>query len=345
MPRVSVILAAHNAETTITSTLQSLAASRMKDFEAIIVNDASTDTTREILDAFAARDRRFRILENAENRGLAFSLNRAIDHADSAYLARLDADDMDLPDRLQVQAAFLDRNPGVAVVGMGRYSISKAGALRKYHPPNCPGTCIAWQLNWGVPFAHPTVMLRRRDLDEAGIRYDATLPVAQDYDLWSRFLPGRRGANLMRPGILYRIHARQASRTRRDMRLNIHGRISAKQLLSVLGTPVDLKMIEAQRATFLSDRSRFDDTPQISEVIEFRQYICEQMLIQSTSDNGVKLGFGRDLLKLLQSQNHQPITTWLLRDKFRRACMVLALPYFAMELSYRAYQKLRITLA
>lgn len=323
MPKVCVVMSAYNASETLEQTLASLSFSTIKDWEAIIVNDASCDDTGDQLEAFAACDRRVRVLHNDENWGLPASLNRAIDATRSPYLARLDADDILLPDRLSRQCAFLDAHPEVGVLGMGAYIIDGAGRARGYKAP-LPSQIIPWAKLWRVPFIHPTVMLRLDTLDAHGLRYDPAFRLAQDFELWSRLLCVTDGANLERPGILYRVHAGQSTRAKVDLRLDLHREASRRQLVGIVPGPISDGILEAQRGFFLGEAPRGADIPSLQEALDWRQCIAETMLAQRAPRQHIEIGFGMDLWHVLRPQGCQ-----ILGDRLRRRALARSAPTLA----------------
>src|SRR5690606_37374672 len=115
MPRVTVLLAVHNGERYIQEAIDSILAQTFGDFELLIVNDGSTDATRDLVLSYS--DDRIRLVDNDHNIGLPKSLNRGLRLAKGRYIARLDADDISEPDRLAAQVSFLQANPDVAMVG------------------------------------------------------------------------------------------------------------------------------------------------------------------------------------------------------------------------------------
>src|SRR5689334_12854902 len=106
MPLISVVMPARNAAAHLAAALDSLAAQTFRDFELVLVDDASTDDTPHLVESCADRFR-VRLVRQAENRGVAASINAGLAQSDSAFVARLDADDLARPDRLERQLAFM----------------------------------------------------------------------------------------------------------------------------------------------------------------------------------------------------------------------------------------------
>jgi glycosyltransferase involved in cell wall biosynthesis len=322
-------MSAYNAAATLSDTLAALPASTLADWEALIVNDASDDATGDQLEAFAARERRVRILHNSENLGLAASLNRAIEATQGTYLARLDADDIPLPDRLARQCAFLDAHRDVGVVGMGAYIIDSAGRPRGYKAP-LPTVVIPWAKLWRVPFNHPTVMLRREVLDMHGLRYDTAFCVAQDFELWSRLLSVTGGANLDRPGIRYRVHAGQATRAKVDQRLDLHRETSRRQLAEIIQTPISDGMLEAQRAYFLGEAPRGDNIPNLLDALHWRQMVTETIMLQAPR-KPLEIGLGMDLWHIFRNRRQFLMCRNILGHSLPRRALAASAPHLVKQ--------------
>ena len=126
-PKVSVVMCVHNGERYLYEALESVLNQTFEDFEFIIVDDASADNTPAILKEYAAQDGRIRLMRNAHNLGLTRSLNKALRLAKGEYIARQDADDISLPQRLEKQVEFLNSNSRTAVVGSWTEVIDEYG--------------------------------------------------------------------------------------------------------------------------------------------------------------------------------------------------------------------------
>lgn len=203
LPEVSVILPVCNGEIYLEECLYSICEQTFSNFEFIIVDDGSTDGTPEILRHHAAQDNRITILTNKQNKNISISLNTALAHARADLVARMDVDDIALPDRLEKQFAFMRANPEVLVCG-GAIIFHETGESHFYPAHD---DAIRAQLLWDSPFAHPAVMFRRGPVLEAG-GYDAAMPPAEDYALWTCLatLPNWRFANLDAVLVRYRRH-------------------------------------------------------------------------------------------------------------------------------------------
>jgi glycosyltransferase involved in cell wall biosynthesis len=220
---VTVLMAAHNEARFIATAVESILGQTFGDFEFLIIDDGSTDSSADYLRNL--RDPRVRLLRNESNLGLTRSLNKGLDAARGKYIARMDADDIALPDRLARQAAFLDANPHVGIVGSSRVLIDENDREIAVAQAAEDDLAVRWKCLLGNPFTHPTVMLRRDVLEQHHFRYDESFRTAQDYELWSRLLMHTKGANLREPLLRYRLR-NGISKTNKPDQLANHDRIA-----------------------------------------------------------------------------------------------------------------------
>jgi hypothetical protein len=230
MVPVSVVLAVYNGEPYLAEAIESIRAQTFREFELVIVDDASTDHTWQLLERYAARDRRLVLLRNVENAGQTPSLNRGLDAARGRYIARMDADDVALPARLEAQVAFLDAHDDVGLLGTACRLIDAAGHGWGVVPRPEHDLQIRWTMMLENAFSHPTVMLRAAIVNEHGLRYDPAFAVSQDYDLWSRVLRYTRGANLRRPLLKYREHARSLTHAKAEVMRRDFARVALRTI-------------------------------------------------------------------------------------------------------------------
>ena len=182
-PHVTVLMPVYNGERFLRAALESVLGQTYRDLELLVVDDASTDQTRAIVDSFD--DARLRVLANPRNLGLPRSLNRGLACARGTYVARHDADDLSHPERLAHQVVYLDGHPQTALVGSAYVEIDEHGRHMRTRTPPCHSLELRWMLLFQNAFMHGSVLLRRSALVVAGV-FDPTLAYAQDYDLWSR---------------------------------------------------------------------------------------------------------------------------------------------------------------
>jgi GT2 family glycosyltransferase len=209
-PIVSVVMAVRNGAAYLAEALQSIQRQTLLDLELIVVDDGSTDRTPRILADFASGDDRIRVLR-LEKSGVSAALNRACAEARSTYLARMDADDVALPERLALQVAFLKAHPDVVVVGGAGIFTDERGLELGVSPYPETDAEVAEILDSGrSPVIHPSVTMARKAFRAVG-GYRSIVDGAEDYDLWLRMSSHGRITNIPEPVLRYRIHDKQHS--------------------------------------------------------------------------------------------------------------------------------------
>jgi len=227
-PAVSVLMSVHDGAPWVAAAVASVLAQTDGDLELIVVDDGSTDATAELLAAVG--DPRLRVHPQART-GLTRALNRALGLARGALVARLDADDVALPERLGRQRAFLAAHPEVGLLGTAAREIGPDGAPVRVVQPPADDAPIRRALIRANPFVHSSVMLRRELLARAG-GYDETLAVAQDYELWMRLAGLTRLANLTEILVVRRLGERRVSIEREEDRLRTEARVRWRAVVS-----------------------------------------------------------------------------------------------------------------
>jgi len=220
VPRVSVLMAVHDGAPWVKDAVASVLAQTLADLELVVLDDGSTDATPALLSGVA--DQRLRV-ERRPRGGLTRSLNVALGLARAPIVARLDADDVALPERLARQVAFLDAHPDVGVLGSAAREVDAEGReVRVVRPPS-DDAALRRALIRSNPMVHSTVAMRRHAVEAVG-GYDERFAVAQDYDLWIRLAGVTRLANLAEPLVVRRLLpgrisvARDAARLRAEAR-------------------------------------------------------------------------------------------------------------------------------
>ena len=205
-PAVTVILPAYNCEKYIGKAIQSVLQQTFKDFELIIINDGSTDKTETSILQF--NDPRIIYLQNSENKGLIYTLNRATELAKGNYIARMDSDDICASERLLKQVGYLDEHPETAMVATTINFIDANGNDKGIWPLDrkmISPPLIRNEMPFENCIAHPTIMIRADILKK--LEYNPRQVNIEDYDLWLRLLNrGHVIAKLNEPLLWYRIH-------------------------------------------------------------------------------------------------------------------------------------------
>jgi len=182
-PKVTFLMSVYNGEKYLQEAVDSILGQTFKDFEFLIINDGSTDKTGEILESY--NDPRIKVINNEKNIGLTKSLNKGLRLARGEYIARQDADDISMPERLEKEVEFLEQNRNIGLVGTDYLIINKKGEI--VHNVKClkGSRELKAKLLEGNQFAHGSVMLRRECIDKVG-SYREEFKFAQDYDFYLR---------------------------------------------------------------------------------------------------------------------------------------------------------------
>lgn len=219
-------MASNRADTAFRRAVDSILDQTFRDFELILVDDGSPNGLDAALSERARRDARLRILRNETNRGLAASLNRAMDEARGYYCARMDADDLSRPRRFALQTAFLDAHPEISVCGTAIRKHMEGRGYNFQFPATDPE--IRATLLFHTALGHPTVMWRRIDFERAGLHYDESFETIEDYELWSRAFGPLRAANLSKVLLDYYCHPGQATAAHYRLSIEKRGIICAR---------------------------------------------------------------------------------------------------------------------
>jgi glycosyltransferase involved in cell wall biosynthesis len=196
-------MSVYNGEKYLRKAVESILNQTYTDFEFILIDDGSQDCSRQIMDSY--HDPRIVRLNNPQNMGLVYSLNVGLRVAQGVYIARQDADDTSLPERLAKQVSFLDTHPEIGVLGTGVQIVDSFGnASNTVQSPTEPEV-LRWRMCFFNPFVHSTVMMRRQIVKQVG-GYSSDMVHAEDYDLWRRLSYVTRLSNLQDVLLQFRKH-------------------------------------------------------------------------------------------------------------------------------------------
>jgi glycosyltransferase involved in cell wall biosynthesis len=203
-PRVSVLLPVYNGGRYLAGAIESILNQSYRDFELLIVNDGSTDGSAAVIAHYQELDGRIRV-HTQPNQGFCAALNNGLALVRGEYIARMDADDVSLPERLVRQVAFLDDHPEVGVLGGAFRLMDEGGQLGLVVRFPAEHNVLVWLLLFCCPLGHPTVMMRSRVV--RGVSgYDPQMAYVEDYDLWRRLKGQTRFSNLPETLLHYRQH-------------------------------------------------------------------------------------------------------------------------------------------
>ncbi|WET01226.1 glycosyltransferase family 2 protein [Flavobacterium sp. YJ01] len=233
-PKITVIMPVYNCELYIADAVDSILNQTYNDFELLIIDDASTDSTVSIIKNF--NDERIQLIEKPKNSGYTNSLNFGLQLAKGEYIARMDGDDISLPERFEKQINFLNSNKNIIVCG-SLLNIIGTNHIQPL-PENHEDIKIAFLK--GNAMVHPSVMFRNVNDNNFSILYDTAKEPAEDFDLWVRLLSIGELHNLQEVLLNYRVHDAQVSHKReiQQMESAMESRIN---MLAYLNCNIDLR--------------------------------------------------------------------------------------------------------
>ena len=286
-PDISVIMSVYNGEDYLAEAIQSVIDQTFQNWELIIINDCSRDSTPEILADFAAKDARIKLHNNEVNLRLPTSLNKAISLATGKYIARMDADDICLPDRLEKQFRFMEENSDVALsscrfmtVKNGVYASGGAGG-------RCDNDALRAMLLVANPILHPGVIARAEVMKQ--FLYDTTLTCTEDLELWTRMVAqGQKIRILPECLLIYRLHDKQITSTTRERQHTEVLKIQNKFYAALL------QQMDPRTQEFYISGVYFKDKADIQKFLAYAKW-----LRSATSENFHKESVNYALLEIL----------------------------------------------
>ena len=236
-------MSVYNSEDYLKKAIDSILGQTYANLEFIIIDDASTDTSLDIIKSY--NDKRILLITNKVNIGLAASLNKGIEIARGKYIARMDSDDISQSNRIYEQVKYLENNPDILCYGSwARYfgdnmprSLKIKHFLRLYDTFRVPLKYedIKASLLFWIPFVHPTVMFNSALLRQNNLVYNPCLRRAQDYELWSRLCFLGKCANTSKVLLNYRISATNAGATAHGDQLIVRKAIANEIIHKIIG--------------------------------------------------------------------------------------------------------------
>ncbi|MBQ8294589.1 MAG: glycosyltransferase [Alphaproteobacteria bacterium] len=211
-PLVSVLLPVYNGGPFLREAIDSVLSQTLTDFEFIIIDDASTDNSADIIAEYD--DRRINFIRNEHNLGLIGTLNKGLGIARGKYIARMDQDDICLPLRLEKQVLYMSRRPQCGVLGTWFHRFGAVNEDCILDPIVLPAGLVC-----GNKIGHPTVMLRKSVLDKYKLRYDPDFEACEDYELWARMLFLTGVENYPQVLLLHRMHPESMSEVSKEIQL------------------------------------------------------------------------------------------------------------------------------
>jgi glycosyltransferase involved in cell wall biosynthesis len=232
-------MAVYNGERFLRSAIQSVLDQTFKDFELIIIDDASLDNTKMIVESY--KDPRIKLFVNERNRGPGYSRNIGIHNAQGKFIAILDSDDIALPYRLGYEAKYLENHPDISVICGAHEAIDENGFVIGNHKYPQNPISMRWKLLFRNCISHSTVMARKIDVLSVG-GYSVDLPPSEDYYLWGKMAKSFKFVQIDLILSQYRIHSNGISRTNLKNRTSIE--VVQANIESCIGEPVPVEVAE-----------------------------------------------------------------------------------------------------
>ena len=242
-PKVTVLMPVYNGERFLREAIESILNQTFTDFEFLIIDDGSTDATGQILSEYAQRDERIRIVMNATNIGLTKSLNKGIDLAKGEYIARMDADDISVVERLEKQVRFMEANTDVGVCGTWGYIINEEHCITGELIRATDAELVQALFLFGNELIHSSVIMKKTAVLHVG-RYNEDFERTQDFDLWQRCIAANiKIVNMPEYLIQLRIHNESISNAQRERQEQLAQQVLRNAFASILGMKVGIRII------------------------------------------------------------------------------------------------------
>jgi len=328
MPKLSVIMAVYNQEDFLKESIESILTQTFEDFEFIIVDDGSVDSSANIIKSYL--DPRIRYIKNDVNKGLIFSLNRAVGMVSSTadFIARMDSDDISLPFRFEKQVDFLDNNPNIDILGSAiRFFGNEIPIQDIYFPLN--NNEIVPSFYFMNPIAHPTIMLRTKTILNE-YKYSLDYYKFEDYALWANMIGRAKFFNLNEVLLKYRRHFGNVTSSYKS-----NPEATQNILLKILETVtvncgIAFSKTEIMNICIIANTFIYNELPyiKIEDLISLVNNIFSQHSIPDFNINVLKKQVGRNAFAYLLKQK-RTVDLWKLiihsKEKRQYIAVVMSL--------------------
>jgi len=229
-PLVSVLMPCYNAAAFLSDALDSIISQSYRNLEIVLIDDGSNDQSRSIIKSYELKDSRIRAFYNDSNIGLIKTLNKGLSLCTGRYIARMDADDISMPNRIQVLVDILEQDLTLDLVSGGCYSLNEEGQIiTRVYPKACTPLAIKFVCFFITPVLHPCVVFRKSLMSFE--KYDEDYLHSEDYEVFSRLLlKGSRFINFDQPLYMLRLNSQSVSRKYETIQISTHNRISFRNI-------------------------------------------------------------------------------------------------------------------
>ena len=282
-PILSVLMPVFNSELFVAEAIESILSQTFNDFEFLILDDASTDRSFEIIKDFESKDSRIKVYQNEKNLGVVESRNKLINLSKGKYIAWLDSDDIAFENRFEKQTEFLEQHPEIGLLGAWLIKCDKFGTKQQIWPMETDPEKLQVDLFFHSPFS-TVVMIRRSALPET--LYDSRFPVAEDYDFYCRIAEKSSIANLGTPLLKYRDNSQSLSHTTTIMEDRSVQVI--KEHAERLGIKLEENTIKHLRKSKTASKIAFEEIAEIEKsLILLKNLLLEHNRFNKTAINEV----------------------------------------------------------
>lgn len=266
---VSILLPVYNAENYIEEAIDSLLKQTYQNIEIIIVDDCSNDGTVEKIKKYS--DLRIKYYRNEKNSGIVYSLNKALDISNGVFLARMDADDICMPDRIEKQLEYIKENPGNVLVSCWFEMFGSINATIKY--PQKHKKILTYCLI-GNPMLHPGYLMHKQKIMENSLRYDEKMKYAEDLDFVIKAANIGQVANVPKVLMKYRTHSMQTSSMYNERQFEL-GMLLRKNLLSNIDVHLNDDEIRLFQKICLEEYEGLEGEDVFNGAQIFKDIICK----------------------------------------------------------------------
>lgn len=287
----------YNADQFLPEAIESVLDQTFHNFEFIIISDDISEKTQKILEYYRNKDNRIKIVYHDSRKGLVYSLNEGCFLSQGKYIARMDADDISYPERFEKQFEFLERHPDIGVCGTWMEHIKSEGSLIQKPKTPISHNLIEWNLFFGNPMDHPTIMMRKNAIENYGY-YNIEGEFAEDYDLWARLIFHTKFANLPQYLFKYRFHDNNVSKINSNQQSQMNNKIQfslLKQFFLNIAYKPDITFIESDLwGTSITNYSQVEKQFLILKTL-YNSYLNNRTLSKSEK-NQISQDFAKKIL-------------------------------------------------
>lgn len=265
----------YNAEKYLNLAIDSILNQTLKDFRLLIINDGSTDASAKLIAAYS--DERIRTVHNEKNLGLIATLNKGIDLIETKYLARMDADDVSMPTRLQTQLDFMESHPEIGACGTWFDHLRADGSIKTGGRYQADHDEIRLRQLYLMHFIHGTAIICMKQLNQHDLKFDPGFPHAEDYDLFDRLGNVCKLANIQQSLYQIRVHSESVSRLYADEQKMNSDRVKTR-IFENLGLSIDPQELDLFACFMYQnyDELKGEKTIQLMNLID-RMILADQL--------------------------------------------------------------------